>query len=229
MTMPNKLLMVLCLAVPAFAGRERVEVVTTDHADIAPNGLVRIEGATGELNIVAWDKPSVEVTADRYAFEEAKDKDKTTAKLKRIDVMKMVSGAGELTITTMKHETGIHIDYQIMVPREARLIIRHHVGDVVVNDVGGDIDARTGAGDIVVQLPEMERYAVNAKTRFGGIYSDFNEARHTYVGQRLVEDISRTDAKGPSHRIDLHVDVGGISIQKREGPLPAGLTASAGL
>lgn len=222
-------LVVMCLAIPAFAGKERVELVTTDRADFVAGGVIHIEGSTGELNIVGWDQPSVEVTTDRYTFKESRDKEKAAAKLKRIEVTKMVSGKGELTIATTKHEKGIHVDYQIMVPRTSRLVIRHHIGDVVVTDVGGDIDAKAGTGDIVVQLPEMERYSINAKTGLGGVYSDFNSARHTFVGQRLVEDASTGDAKGPSHKIDLHVDIGGISIQKRESAAPAFNPASAGL
>lgn len=225
-TMP---LVVMCFALPAFAGQERVELITTGRADVMPGGLIRIEGSTGELNIVGWDQPAVEVMTDRYTFNESKDKEKVAAKLKRIEVTKMASGNGELTITTMKHESGIHVDYHIMVPRTARLVVRHYIGDVVITDAGGDIDARAGTGDIVLQLPGMEHYTIDAKTGFGGIYSDFNEARHAFVGQKLVQDASAGDPKGPSHKIHLHVDIGGISIQKAESAAPAAMAAAAGL
>lgn len=226
--LPIAICVSLSLSLPAFGGQERVELITTDHADVPAGAVIHIEGSTGELNIVGWDQPTVEVSADRYTFKEAKDKEKATEKLKRIEVVKMVSANGELTIDTMrKGEHGIHVDYQIMVPRNSRMIIRHHIGDVVITDVGGDIDAKAGTGDIVVQLPEMEHYSINAKTGVGGIYSDFNNARHTYVGQRLVQDASTADAKGPAHKIDLHVDIGGISIQKRESAAPLATTPPA--
>ena len=206
----------ICIALPVFAGRERVEVITTDRADVTPGSVIHIEGSTGELNIVGWDRPSVEVMADRYTFKESKDKEQVSAKLKRIEVAKMTSAKGELTITTMKHESGIHIDYQIMVPRASRLVIRHHIGDVVIDGVAGDIDAKAGTGDIIVQLPEREHYAINARTSIGGVYSDFNESQHTFVGRKLIQEASTGDTKNPSHKIDLHVNIGGISIQKAE-------------
>lgn len=222
----------LCLALPAFAVKERVELITTDRADFAAGGVIHIEGSTGELNIVGWDQPSVEVMTTRYTFQEERYKQKAADKLKRIEVVKMVSGKGELTISTMrKHERGTHIDYQIMVPRDSRLVIRHHIGDVVVTDVGGDIDAKAGTGDIVVQLPDMEHYAIDAKVRFGTVYSDFDSPRHQRaVGEKLLQaDAANGDDKGPAHKIDLHVDTGGISIQKRVPPAPPAATPTASL
>jgi hypothetical protein len=229
MAMSKFPLLLLCLAIPAFAGSERVDLVTTDRADVTPGGLIRIEGSTGELNIVGWDQPSVEVMTDRYTFREARDKEKAIAKLKRIEVVKKAAGSGELTIATMKHESRIHVDYQIMVPRTSRLVIRHHIGDVVITDVAGDIDAKAGTGDILVQLPEKEHYTINAKTGIGGVYSDFNESRHTFVGHKLIQDASTGGANGPAHKIDLHVSIGGISIQKKESAAQAGTSTPAGL
>ena len=210
--MPKTPLILICLAIPALAARERVELATTDHADVTPGSEVRIEGSTGELNIVGWDQPSVEIRMNRYTFQESRNKEKAESKLKRIQVTKMASG-GVLTITTTRHESGVHVDYQIMVPQASKLVIRHHIGDVVINGVAGDIDAKAGSGDIVVQLPEQEHYAINARTGFGGVYSDFNESQRTFVGRKLIQEASTGEARGPSHKIDLHVNIGGISIQ----------------
>lgn len=221
----------LCLALPGFAAKERMEVVTTNNMDVAAGSLIQIEGATGELNIVGWDQPTVQVVTDRYTFEDEKDKQKYTDKLKSIDAVKLTAANGKLTIaTTRKRSDNIHLDYQIMVPRTSRLLIRHHIGDVVVTDVGGDIDARTGAGDIVVQLPDNEKYSIDARTLLGGVYSDFSEGKHSYLGTKLMQEASTGEAKGPAHKIDLHVDTGGISIQRRVSAPPIALTPpTAGL
>ena len=200
----------ICLALPAFAAKQRVELVTTDHADFAAGGLVHVEGSTGELSIAGWDQPSVEVITTRYVFREERDKAKAAEKLKRVEVVKMIAGNGELTIATMrKGASGVHLEYRIMVPRNCRMTIRHHIGDVRVTDVAGDIDARAGTGDIVVQLPGSEHYAIDATVRFGTVYSDFDTARHhKLIGEKLIV------GAGTGHRIDLHVGTGGISIQK---------------
>jgi hypothetical protein len=207
----------ICAALPLFAVKQRVELITTEHADFAAGGLIHIEGSTGELNIAGWDQPSVEVIATRYAFAEERNKAAVTGKLKRIEVVKMVAANGELTIATHRKETRIHVDYQIMVPRNSRLVIHHHIGDVLVMDVRGDLDATNGAGDIVVQLVplrDQDQYTIDAKTRFGTVYSDFKDAHHYgVIGERLIGD-----AKTPSHHINLRVGAGGISIQRLDRP-----------
>ena len=208
----------VCAALPLFAVKQRVELITTDHADFAAGGLIHIEGSTGELNIAGWDQPSVEVIATRYAFAEERNEAKATGKLKRIEVVKMAAANGELTITTHRKETGIHVDYQIMVPRGSRLDIHHHIGDVVITDVGGDVDATNGAGDILIQLRDPGHYTIDAKTRLGSIYSNIRDARHHgVIGEWLAGD-----AKTASHHVNLRVGAGGISIQGVDG-LAAGL------
>jgi hypothetical protein len=212
--LPKLLVIAICVTLPLFAVKQRVELITTDHADFAAGGLIHIEGSTGELNIAGWDQPSVEVIATRYAFEEERNKAAATGKLKRIEVVKMVAANGELTITTRRHETGIHVDYQIMVPRNSRLVIHHHIGDVVVTDVGGDLDATNGAGDILVQLRDPEQYTIDATTRFGAVYSDIKDPRHHgVIGERLIDEV-----KTPAHHVNVRVGAGGISIQRIDGP-----------
>jgi hypothetical protein len=212
--LPKLFAVAICATLPLFAVKQRVELITTDHADFAAGGLIHIEGSTGELNIAGWDQPSVEVIATRYAFEEERDKAAATGKLKGIEVVKMVAANGELTITTHRNETGVHVDYQIMVPRKSRLVIHHHIGTVVVADVGGDVDATNGAGDILVQLRDPEQYSIDAKTRLGAVYSDIKDPRHhDVIGERLV-----SDGKTPLHHVNVRVGAGGISIQKLNGP-----------
>ena len=101
-----------------------------------------------------------------------------------------------------------------MVPRKSRLVIHHHIGDVVVTDVGGDVDATNGAGDILVQLRDPDHYTIDAKTRFGAVYSDIKDPRHHgVIGERLVDD-----GTTPAHHVNVRVGAGGISIQKLDGP-----------
>jgi len=233
--MPTKLsviaISVLCAALPAFAAKQRTELVTTDHADFAPGGLINVEGSTGELNIAGWDQPSVEVIATRYTFREVRDKEKANDRLKRVEALKMTSGNGELTISaTHKHEAWVHVDYQIMVPRNSRLVIHHRIGDVVVTNVAGDIDATERFGDIVVQLPEPEHYAIDAKCKIGTVYSDFNGPKRHFVGERLTQESAARDAKSPSLKVNLRVGTGGITVQKMDPvvPFPAGTAPVAG-
>ena len=63
--LPKLFAVAICATLPLFAVKQRVELITTDHADFAAGGLIHIEGSTGELNIAGWDQPSVEVIATR--------------------------------------------------------------------------------------------------------------------------------------------------------------------
>lgn len=237
--MPTKLsviaISVLCVALPAFAAKQRVDLVTTDHADFAPGGVIHVEGSTGELNITGWDQPSVQVITTRYTFVEDRNKEKANERLKLVEALKVTSANGEMTIAaTHKRDPRVHVDYQIMVPRNSRLAIHHRIGDVVVTNVAGDIDATERFGDIVVQLPEPEHYAIDAKCKIGTIYSDFNDARRHFVGERLVQDSAAdakgADAKGPSRKINLRVGTGGITVQKLDPvTFPSGAPPAAGL
>lgn len=192
--------MILAACLPLLAGvpKQSVEVVTTERADLAVGGTIRVEGSAGELNIQAWDEPQVEVTVTRSSFvkDTPEARDRMTRELKAIGVTSAHSG-GELVISTSRRRSSdINLDYRIMVPRNSRLMIRHHTGDVIVDGVEGDIDADLRAGDIALLLPYSGRYAIDGHCRIGGVYSDF-----------------ASSAAG-SRKIRLRVGIGGIEIQK---------------
>jgi hypothetical protein len=205
MVLMKKVLAILagvCLAVPAFAVRPRVDLVTTERVALAAGGQVRVEDSTGSVNIIGWDQPDVEVVATRSTFP-TDSKDKATERLKRIQITVTGGGSAEVTIATKKpYLRGTYIDYRIMVPRSARLLVRHRTGDVVIMKVEGDIDAKASNGDLFVQLPQPGQYMIHAKSRIGGVYSDFEDAP--------------VPATGPAHKVDLRIGVGGITIQRMD-------------
>jgi hypothetical protein len=222
----------LYLPVPAFAAKERMEETTTDRADLPAGGLIHMEKSFGDLNIEAWDQPSVQITATRFTFREDTPgaKEKVAKQLKRIQVVKTVASNGDLTITTSgKHALGIDMEYQIMVPRTARLAIHHGSGEVIVLDVSGDIEATAHVGDILVQLPQPEHEIIHARSRLGATYSDFkSRGTHYWAGSKLVEDAPAADPKAPSQHLDLRVAAGGITILKRN-PVAEGISTPAGI
>lgn len=201
-----------CLPLLASAPRPRVESVTTQKTDFAPGGTIKIEGSTGELNIEGWDQPSVEVTVTRYTWDANAERGKRN--LDRVQVAKpAVSGAELSIVTTHKKSLAVHVNYSIRVPRDSKLIIRQGIGDVVVYDVGGDIDATAKAGDILLQLPATEKYSIDAKNKAAGdIYSDYEGKTHsTWV---LMGDKLESDPPAPARHLHLRVRFGGITIQK---------------
>jgi hypothetical protein len=201
-----------CLPLMAGLPLPRVESVTTEHADFAPGGTIRIEGSTGELNVEGWDQPSVEVTVTRYMW--SRNAEQAKRDLDRVQVSKPVAVGNEITITTThKRSLAVHVDYRIRVPRDSKLVIHHGSGDVVIYDVGGDIDASAHWGEILVQLPKSSEYVIDARNKSGGeISSDFDG--RTHYNRLLLGDSLKSEESAQPHHLRVRVGMGGITIQK---------------
>ena len=209
-----------CFLAGAAAPERSLQVVTTDQFDFT-GGTVRVDNAYGQMNIEGWDQPRVEVTVTRTAFrhDTPKEQEDGKAYLNQIKVSAKKNSNGDVEISTqfpgrnrlVRTIWGLgnfNLDYRIKVPRNAKLAIRHSLGDVIVHDVAGDIDATVRTGDIVLELPDPEKYAIDARCRFGDIFTDYNGTHHSpwLVGQQFDG--------GTGHTIHLRVALGGITIQR---------------
>jgi hypothetical protein len=215
-----RLSLALVAALPLLhaADPRRVESVTSQRVDFAPGGLIRIQASSGELNIEGWDENAVEMTVTRYIF--SADETKAKQELDKVQVSKLAPSGAELTVSeTHKRTFGVHVDYRIRVPRNSKLDIRHGIGDILIDDVTGDIDAYARTGGIVLQLPADGSYSIDARNKLGGsIDSDFGGATHhirPLFGGRL-----ESNPPGAAHHLKLRVGEGGIQIQKL-APVPA--------
>jgi hypothetical protein len=202
------------------------EKTTTELVDFAPGGTVRIEGSYGDLNVDGWDRPEVEVTVIKtlpYGYK-TKQPDQGAADLDRVRIVTEHKSPPEVTISTAlpsrhlpwtppftRHTTGgVMVQYEIHVPRDSRLAIRHGTGLVSVNNVAGDIDASVGRGDIILWLPPGA-YSLDARTKFGIVSSDVVGAAHNkYL---IGESFTRADPS-PAHRLHLRMGFGGITLKE---------------
>jgi hypothetical protein len=221
---------IVCAALPAFAADtvgKPVEVTATDHLAFAPGGTIHIDGSYGLLNIEGWDKPEVEVTVTKsrpLRFGDSKSPDDDQRRLDSIRVKTELKSPTELTIstTTASHHgdwgpflpanttNDVNADYEIHVPRDSRLAIEHGSGLVQVRWVTGDIQASAKRGDILLWLPPGS-YSIDAKTKFGIVSSELDgAARNRYL---MGESYIRTEP-APSHKLDLHMGFGGITIRQ---------------
>ena len=101
-------------------------------------------------------------------------------------------------------------DYEIHVPRDSRLAIRHGSGFEQVRGVTGDIQASASRGDILLWLP-LGSYSIDAATRFGTVSSELDGAAHDLllVGKRFGRA-----SPGPTHHLELRMGFGGITIRQ---------------
>jgi hypothetical protein len=213
-------------AIEASTPQQPLEVKTVKSADFARGGTVRIGGTQGELNIETWDQPRVEATLTRTEYTDADERDRMKGKLERIGLAVEKHGsdvAVEVQIPKrifiarwLRGKTNATLVCRVMVPRDAKLVVRHENGSVFVYGAANDVDAKARFGDIVLQLADPGRYGINAKVNVGGVYTDYSgRYRHpVLVGEKYA-----SDAPAGGHTVTLRVEIGGISIVKM-GPVP---------
>jgi hypothetical protein len=217
--------------IPAFAAVDMVgkpaETTASDHVSFAPGGLIRIDGSYGTLNIEAWDKAEVEVTVTKsrpLRFGDSPAPDRDQRRLESIGIKTALKSPTELTISTTLPSRNrrwfsplprtttndVEADYEIHVPRDSRLAIRHGSGFVQVRGVTGDIQASASRGDILLWLP-LGSYSIDAATRFGTVSSELDGAAHDLllVGKRFGRA-----SPGPTHHLELRMGFGGITIRQ---------------
>jgi hypothetical protein len=201
---------------------QNVQVTTTQRLDFPSNGAINVNGSCGQLNIEGWDNAAFEVTVTRSVFKDEKERNSAIQSLNAIRVSAERQGNNQLIVTTafrrrrsfprpFQCKGGVSLDYRIKAPRNAQLVLRHKNGDIVVYGMYGDIQARTGTGTIVLQLPDGQ-YWIDAKCKVGGVDSDF---AGTYRGRYLIKErFVKADASSRPHNIYLRVGFGRIDIQE---------------
>jgi hypothetical protein len=221
-----------CLVLADDEPRQSVQVTNTQHMDLPLGGTVRLKNSTGELTIEGWDQPGVEITTVKSVKGESASSARQTAshELDRVQIAAARQG-DELVVTTdfPRHRgfppsspfggaTHFDLEYHIRVPRDARLIVDHDVGNVYFDNVTGDIHATMLQGAMTLHLPEGGQYAIDAKSDLGDVISDFagsGKRRRWLVGHQFIQN-----SPAP-HRLYLRDGFGDIIILKiRKPPAP---------
>jgi hypothetical protein len=101
-------------------------------------------------------------------------------------------------------------------------VIHQGIGNVLVRDVTGDIDAACRLGDILLWLSGSRTYSIDARSSAGTVSSDFSGAIRSYY---LFGQTFSSLNPAPSQRLHLRVRFGGIAIKpilpESETPPPA--------
>src|SRR5580658_5763013 len=170
------------------APRKKVQTTQTQKVDFPSGGTVRLTNSIGTLTVIGWDEPRVEVTitkTTKQAYSDA-EQAKGSSELDKVQVTTERKG-DEVVIATEfpRHRDfppgnpwgrGVDFDleYQIHVPRNAKLVIEHHdVGEIHVDDLTNDIAVNLLQGEVMLHLPEEGKYTIDAKTDFGHINCDY--------------------------------------------------------
>ena len=212
------------VSLPLLAGGalRTVEVTTQDTLDYT-SGAIHIDTRCGQINVEGWDEPRVAVTVSRTTFRHDTPPEEAAGKryLERIQVKVTRAQDGGVRIATVfpgrnwlvrtVHGFGdFNLNYRIQAPRNAKLAINQGDGDVVVYGMAGDIDASVSAGDIVVQVPQPDKTAADARVWFGDVFSELPGPVH--IAHLTGESYVASGAAGAQH-LHLKTGVGGISVQ----------------
>jgi hypothetical protein len=204
-----------------------VRVESTDRAKINAGGMIRLSNSSGDLIMEAWDRPEVELTVLKWIDHEFKPDQLAgaTERLKTISVDLDHSSADEIKISTIAAHSRrfgqVAIKYHIYAPREARLAIDHRSGFILLSGFAGDIDVTSRRGDIVLMLPDLSSYTIDARNKFGIVTPDIQgTTRHKHI---IGEQFTR-DRQPPAHHMRLRMGFGGITIKElppeAEAPVP---------
>ena len=185
---------------------QKVQVSKTERVDFPSGGTLRFKNSVGVLTVTAWDRPEVEMTTIKSTKTEidTRDRDKAAHQLDRVKVATERHG-DELIIATsfpghrpfglpypLSGQTNFDLEYQINAPANARIIADHTLGEVNIDGLVGDIQVTLAHGEIMLHLPEDEKYAIHAKSSFGTVNSDFPgevKRRWWLVGHRVEMEI----------------------------------------
>lgn len=217
----GRLLSVLCLTLTvACTGwarhspiLETAELVDTQQTIFSSGGTLELQGSYGDVKIIGWDQPQIEVrvtksTQRRYA---PLDKERALDELDKIVVSAEPVKANHLVVKTefpangvfgppSRAKTKVNLQYVIRVPRTTRIIVRHDAGEVRVHDVTANMDVAARSGRIRLDLPEDQDFVIDAQAREGDITSEWcSNKRNSW----------RT-----AHRVTLRLGVGDICITK---------------
>jgi hypothetical protein len=221
----------LMAADPAKPGepKQRVQVSKTEHFDFPSEGTLRFKNSVGVLTVEAWDQPGVEITTIKSTQAEldSRSRELGTHELERVKVTTERHG-DELVIATtfpwhrpfgfiypVSGRISFDLEYHIKAPANARIIAEHTLGQVNIDGLAGDIQVTLAQGEIMLHLPEEEKYSIHAKSKFGTVNSDFPgevKRRPWFVGHQVEND------SAAAHKLDLRVGNGDIVILKTRVP-----------
>jgi hypothetical protein len=229
----------LLLAVDAPGQKEKLQQTKTERMDFTSGGLLRLNDLAGVLTIEGWDQSGVEITTTKTTKEEydSATREKGVAELNQVRLA-IERHRDELVVTAtiprhghfkppLPGGTRVDLVSHVYVPHSARLAVDHGSGNLYIEDVAGGIEAAIGQGTILLRLPGQGQYAIDAKSKWGRVTSDFSgQERKAWwqVGHQFVGH-----PEGSAQKLRLRAGYGDIIVLKERVPNgPEALKSASG-
>lgn len=197
---------------------QKVTVSTTELIPFANGVSVHLKDTFGEVHVEGWERNEVEVsltrrTQKKYALDAQANQ---TRRLEKIKVVTTKDASGSLLVETKNipfmFKNNLELEYKVKVPQAIYLKVIHSIGEVQIKNIIGDIEATCKIGELVLELPEKERYDVDARVKIGDVESDFGGKynRQKLLGAKLTDEVNRSEP----HKLYLRVGIGEIGVKK---------------
>ena len=217
----------LALSLLARDPSQEISTTHTERFSVTAPGSIQLENSFGQVDIEGWDQPDVEVTVVRSSEHLYGEKDRAEAQ-RRLDSVQITAkqNGNDVVISTaypprngfvhpLSRRSDIEIGYRIRAPRASKLMVDHNRGGVSAFDISGDIHATVVNGQITLTLPSGGRYSIDAQSKIGAVYSDFEgrDRRRKVLGEAFAGP-----ATAPAANLFLRVRIGDIVIAKLPVP-----------
>jgi hypothetical protein len=204
--------------------KQKVRVEHTERADFPSSGLLRLKNSVGEVRVVGWDRPDVEITTIKSTYTSG-TREKASRDLDKVRISIERHG-DEIVIVTqfpgLASRLSAGLEYYIKAPMSARLAANHKTGEVHVDNLTSDIHVSVHNGGITLRLPQ-DRYNIDARSDLGDVISDFQGSKKRKPWLLGYQFAQPTPA---AHKLYLRVGFGDIMILKPS--TPRAVAASSG-
>lgn len=204
-----------------------VQLVSVEQRNLSQSDFpsLRLEGGeNGGVSIKGRDQSEISLKACKMAA--AIDKGQALEVLNRISVLAengKISSAGPVS-RTRGPEQFWGVQFVLYVPRDLRLELSTHNGEIRLSNLEGGINARTENGGITVQRSGRSNSGMELQAQNGSIV--LNEIRGRVKAQTANGGITLTQGSG---EVRLQTYNGGIDIRLPEGRWQGeGLEAKSG-
>ncbi len=190
--------------------KERFEKKFEKTVHLPKDGKIILKNVSGDIFVKSWNKEEVKIYALKISRASTIARAKENAEKVKIDVNKEDK---TLIIETKYPKTpfksiNVSVNYNLMIPSEARIKVKSVSGDVEVENIGGEVDLRTVSGDITVDGAKngIDCEAVSGDLEIKNVVGDIDI-------RTISGDIELINVKGS---IDADCVSGEIEIENSE-------------
>ncbi len=200
---------------PTLAGAGEYSQISHYKAALFWRGTLYVETRIGDVKVEGWDKPDVEIEAEKVV--QAGSEARARRLFDQIKIQLTENGE-EVFLRTLypprrpwrlfRGATKLSANLRIRMPYEAKLTLKCVDGDVRVRGIVGNQRIRVSYGDVEVSVPSVDRlHSLDARSFLGYVQSDLHGENSAGWGRRV--SFFNTDGQQDIH---VRVRMGGVYV-----------------